>query len=265
MSTKQEHLTWKDHAKRLAFDQRRKVIHCSTEPSAYISNSTAGLSLYCFRCGEREFVPHGKLSAHDILEMRNRDEEEARQPYPSCTELYASNVPTSAHLWVLQAGITPERATDEYGFGWSEKTKRVVLPVLHNGTPTGAWTARAVDGRRPKYLLPRGAVGSSWYALEPDRGPCIVVEDILSAIRIQEAGFNSLAVLGTAVGGAQAALLSEYPVYGWFDGDAAGRAGYVKLRKALGPYGVDPKKIETPLDPKAYSLARIKQYIKEVQ
>ena len=147
MSTKQEHLTWKDHAKRLAFDQRRKVIHCSTEPSAYISNSTAGLSLYCFRCGEREFVPHGKLSAHDILEMRNRDEEEARQPYPTCTELYADGVPSSAHLWVLQAGLTPERATDEYGFGWENIGR--ALSALHDVVEAGGRIAIVADVTPP--------------------------------------------------------------------------------------------------------------------
>lgn len=256
-------MEWQDQARNLKFGQRRKVKHCGTDASAYISNSPNGLNMYCFRCGESEFVPHGKLSASEILEMRERDAEETQQVYPEITPMYAHDVPSAAHLWVLQAGLPPERATDKYGFGWSDRTNRVIVPVLHNGKPTGLWTGRAIDGRKPKYLMPKGSIGSSWYGLRRERGPCVVVEDILSAIRIVESGHNAMAVLGTAVGQTQATLIADYPVIGWFDGDKAGRNGYVKLRKSLGPYGIEPKRIETEKDPKKYSLSQIAQYIKD--
>ena len=253
-----------DNARSLTFGQKRKVPHCGPDPSAYISNRPVGLSLHCFRCGANEFVPHGRLSASDILAMRQRDEEEAGADYPDVTSLDASDVPTPAHLWVLRAGITPERASEQYGFGWSDRSSRVIVPILHDGQPTGLWTGRAIDGRKPKYLMPRGSMGACWYRLQLGRTtPVVVVEDVLSAIRVHEAGYNSLAVLGTTVGPTQATLLADFPVIGWFDGDKAGRAGYVKLRKALGPFGIVPARVQTERDPKTYSRKAITQYIKD--
>lgn len=259
-------LTWQDKARALTFGLKRKVPHCGPDPSAYISNRPVGLSLHCFRCGANEFVPHGRLSASDILAMRKRDEEEACGDYPDVTNLDASDVPTAAHLWVLRAGITPERASEQYGLGWSVRSSRVIVPILHDGQPTGLWTGRAVDGRKPKYLMPRGSIGACWYRLQRGRTtPVIVVEDVLSAIRVHEAGYNSLAVLGTTVGQTQATLLADFPVIGWFDGDKAGRSGFVKLRRALAPYGVDPKRIQTARDPKHYSRREIAKYIEDTE
>lgn len=263
MSMKPENTGWQDQAKSLVFGQKRKVPHCAPDPSAYISNSPAGLRLHCFRCGENLFVKHGRLSASDVLAMRKRDEAEAELAYPDVVPMYVDGVHPDAILWILKAGITPERASDEYGFGWSDRSSRVIVPVLHNGDPAGVWTGRSVDGRKPKYLMPRGSVGASWFRLRGDRKACVVVEDILSAIRVSEAGYNSIAVLGTTVSSTQATLLADYPVVGWFDGDKAGRSGFVKLRKALGPYGITPKRVQTQRDPKTYNRNEIIKYIED--
>jgi len=267
MSLKQGSTEWQEKAKLLQFGQKRKIPHCTPDASAYISNSPRGVSIHCFRCGENDFKSHGRLSASYFLAMRQADEEEAAQAYPDVEPLYGEGVPVQAHLWVLRAGLTPERATDEYGFGWSDRSKRVVVPILHNGTPTGMWTARATDERKPKYLMPKGTAGASWYdthGLRRDRDACVVVvEDVLSAIRVAEAGHGALAVLGTSVGPTQANLIADYPVVGWFDGDKAGRDGFVKLRKALGPYGVTPARVQSEQDPKLYSLQQINQYIED--
>lgn len=255
---------WKDHARTLSFGQRRKVKCCGSTPSAYLSNSQKGLGFHCFRCGRNDFEAHGRLSSADFIRMRQADEEEAARAFPEVVPLYGEGVPVSAHLWVLKAGITPERATDEYGFGWSEHSSRVVVPILHDGTPTGVWTARDTtpSRARPKYVMPKGSIGSSWYRLFPDR-VAVVVEDVLSAIRVAEAGYGSLAVLGTSVGPTQAMLLADHPVVGWFDGDKAGRDGFVKLRKALGPYGIEPKRVQSERDPKDYNRDEIIKYIED--
>jgi hypothetical protein len=216
--------------------------------------------------GESEFEPHGRLSAHDILEMRKHDEAEVTAPYPTVVPLDSEEVPSWARLFTLRAGITPERATQLYGVSWSAKSSRVVIPILHNGNPTGQWAGRADSGRKPKYLMPGGSVGAMWYKLGDDRGtPVIVVEDVLSAIRCTEAGYDALAVLGTSVSQQQAVMLDGREVMGWFDGDAAGRNGYVKLRKALGPFGIEPKRIQTDMDPKRYGLDQIAQYIEDAR
>ena len=258
-------MEWQDKARSLTFGQKRKVPHCGPDPSAYISNRPVGLSLHCFRCGANEFVPHGRLSASDILAMRKDDDEETKREYPEVVALHDPEVPTPAHLWVLKAGITPERASEQYGFGWSDRSSRVIVPILHDGQPTGLWTGRAIDGRKPKYITGRNTRGAMWFWGKYD-APVCVTEDVLSAIRVKEAGYNSLAALGTTISLETAGWLASrclHGVIGWFDGDKAGRAGYVKLRKALSPYGVDPKRIQTVRDPKQYSRLEIIKFIED--
>lgn len=199
--------------------------------------------------------------------MRKRDEEAARRPAPETVELYDETVPTSAHVWVLRAGITPERASDEYGFGWSGELGRVIIPVLGNGKRTGEWVGRNTSHTRgavkSKYLMSVGATGSCWYDLRSSSKTAVVVEDVLSAIRVREAGFASVAVLGTTVSTAVASMLADHRVVGWFDNDAAGRKGFVSLRKKAGAFGIHVSRAASELDPKLYSLQQINQYIKD--
>lgn len=252
---------WQDQARLLKFGQKRKVKHCGTEPSAYISNGPKGLSLYCFRCSTPEFEPHGRLSAADILQYRAKDDEAQAQPYPEVVAL--DQAPAQAQAWLLKAFITPERASDRYGIGYDAKTERVVLPILHNLRPSGLWTARAVDGRSPKYLMGRGSSGSMWYYRQPlhsDRGSVLcIVEDVLSAIRVYEAGFSAVCILGTSVPTGLGSLILGYDVRVWTDNDTAGRNAWVKLRKALSLYGIEPQRIQSDRDPKLHTRVQIQE------
>lgn len=72
-----------------------------------------------------------------------------------------------------------------------------------------------------------------------------------------------MAVLGTTISLGAATFLARSSVIGWFDGDKAGRDGYVKLRKALGPFGIVPARVQTERDPKTYNRRDICQYIKD--
>lgn len=176
--------------------------------------------------------------------------------------------PDLAKLWVLRAFITPERATSKYGFGWDEKTQRVVVPVLHNGDGTGLWTARAVDGRSPKYLMPKGSVGAAWYDTRPG-GSIVICEDVLSAARCTEAGYSAAAILGTTVGVQQLQRITsavkepQLPIriLGWFDADAAGRKAWVQLRKSCGVLGLNPIRVQSDKDPKLHTRKQIQEIV----
>lgn len=252
---------WIETARKLQLGQKRKVKHCGKDPSAYISNGPNGVSLHCFRCKTNEFEPHGRLSASDILAMRRSDAEAAKQPYPEVVPLYDDTcVPSAARVWVLKAGISPERATDNYGFGWCSRTSRVVIPILRDGEPTGKWIGRSLE-RNPKYLMPNGAAGTVWLDTR-GAGPLVVVEDVLSAIRVAGAGYKCAAVLGTSVSTAQLAAVGAGRVCGWFDNDAGGRQGWVNLRKACAPLGIEPTRVKSDADPKTYDKETIQKYIR---
>jgi len=254
-------MQWQEKAKQLPFGAKRKIPHCSTDASAYISNSPKGVRLYCFRCGCKDFEAHGRLSASDLHRMQKKDAELIEQK-PVTQPL--TEGPREAHAWVLKAGITPELAQSKYGFTWHASTHRVVIPIMQNEKFLHAWISRSIDGRKPKYLASRSSAGCSWYQLRRARKKTVVVvEDALSAIKCHQAGQNSLAVLGTSISQKTAFLLSHWKVIGWFDADAAGNAGFAKLRKALGPYGVEPSRIVSDRDPKMHTKGEINEKVSE--
>ena len=225
------------------------------------------MHLHCFRCGDTDYEPHGRLSAADILRYREADDSAANLTTAPAT-VPLQDAPPQAQIWPLKAFIPPERATEKYGFGWDERTQRVVVPVLHNGVHTGVWTARSVDGRTPKYLMPRGSVGSTWY--DTRHGSEVVVcEDVLSAARCAEAGYSSAAVLGTSVGVQQLQRITaavkepQFPIriLGWFDADAAGRKAWVQLRKSCGVLGLNPIRVQSDKDPKLHTRKQIQEIL----
>ena len=257
-------MNWQDRAKNLRIGQRTKIPHCGTDSTAYISNSLKGVSLFCFRCKESLYEPHGRLSAKDLIAMRAEETEARKWGLPKGSPLYADSVPPEARVWCLKAGITPERMSDTYGAVYSKKILRVAVPMMLNGVLQEGWVARAIDGRKPKYIAPIGTSNSSWMRTDLKGKPLVVVEDVLSAIRISEAGFNAVSVMGTAVTQSVAneiAVAGDAGVIGWFDNDAGGRDGFVSLRRSMAPYGISPDRIRSDMDPKRYTQAEIMEYV----
>lgn len=165
--------------------------------------------------------------------------------------------PSAALLWVLAGGLQPEVAYEDYGFKWHEATRRVLLP-LSQGI-----LGRAVHGERPKYRL---SGQSSTYrppgtASNRPQRPLVVVEDVLSAIAIQRAGWPALALLGTSVSPEQVAACAAPRVIAWFDADKAGNAAWVRLRKGLALYPTQLTRITTEQDPKRLFRATLIEHL----
>ena len=253
-------MDWQTMAKALPYGQSRKVQHCGSSPAARINHSNAGINLHCFRCGEQEFIPHGPRSAAEILAARQATQElkEARSIPSRCLGLTEEGVPSEALLWVLRAGLTPERATDEYGFKYDPKTRRVCVPLV------GGFLARAVFKDSPKYIR-AGAMDQTVYELAVGAGTTgIVVEDILSAIKVANAGFSSLAILGTSISAEVSVALGRYKhLVCWTDADKAGDAAWLKLRKRMSLYDIKLSRIRTAADPKNINTTEIKRLIGE--
>jgi len=156
-------------------------------------------------------------------------------------------------LWILKAGLTPETASEVHGMRFDPKTKRVLIP-LKDG-----FLARAVYGERPKYLK---AGPAEYYKLGSGDDLLVVVEDCLSAIKVNAAGYDTMALLGTSMTATTVALIGSYrAVVNWTDNDKAGTAAYIKLRKALGLYETSMRRIVTDEDPKDVHKEKIKQLI----
>lgn len=247
--------TWQEQAKALHFGGKRKIMCCGSSASAYISNSEKGVALYCFRCGASEFERHSGLTVSEVLRMRASERELRAQGTPSTVPV--QDGPVAGLVWLLRTGLRPEIASSKYKIGWSEKYQRVIVPVLNEFKETGAWTARAVDGRSPKYIA--SSKRAFWKASKGDT--LVVVEDVLSAIKIYEAGFGAMACMGTSINSLLLDQITAPSVVGWFDNDPAGDAAWVKLRKASGLYSFDLRRVKGIKDPKLYTKQEIQELI----
>lgn len=257
---------WKAEAKRLRIGQHRKVMCCGSDPSAIINNGDAGVSIYCFRCGRQDWEKHGPRSVAEIMAMRRAVEVIERAASMPHDALALMDSPPEALLWVLRGGLSPEMANNDYGFRYDPKTRLVLMP-----TDEGV-LARDVFGGRPKYRL--FGPGRSYMLRAGHTGVTVVVEDVLSCIAVNRAGWRSLAVLGTTISSTQAAWAGSCTrkgsrpdtgriVVGWFDNDRAGDVAWIRLRKAMALHPVRVVKLTTDKDPKCYHQRTIQTLIEE--
>lgn len=252
---------WQDLANTLQTGEKRKFSHCGGTPAASVWKSQFGIGFKCYRCTLDGYEKFGVRSVAEVLAARSAfdriDERSTKIPVGSIA-LHSDVVPSVARQWVLKAGLSPEEAALKYGMLWHEETRRVFIP-----TGAGAMIARAVYKEdQPKYKL-FGRLGTGLYIL-PGNAPVVVVEDILSAIKVHKAGYKSCAILGTSIAPVDAMQLAENPdIVLWLDPDKAGIKGRSAVKRALGLYPtcVRYAKTTSTKDPKFLTREEITQTV----
>lgn len=261
---------WSADARLLTVGSKRKVSHCTNTPTAYISNSNAGVGLHCFRCGESAFVPHGERSLAEILATRWRIEDQvsAGPPGMPADAVSLTEAPDAALVWLLQGALLPETAEHKFGFKWHDGLQRVLYPILDQHGQCAGIAGRSIDPKMlPKYKVFKGSDPLYWAARRGDRD-IVVVEDVLSAIAIYQAGYNAVAVSGTSLAVESAQAIAEYVDYGdrvviWLDPDKAGRAGWAKMRKTFGLTPCELVRVTSDADPKRLPRTTIQEKLRE--
>lgn len=144
---------------------------------------------------------------------------------------------------------------------WHETIRRVLIPIYGEDGQLDGVLGRAVYGERPKYRMLSGAANTFFRAPWVDSDTCVVVEDVLSAIAVNRAGVNAVAVLGTAITPEHAAHITERVarVVGWFDPDTAGDKAWQRLRGKMGLYPVTLRRVQTSADPKTLHRQQIRE------
>lgn len=211
----------------------------------------------CFRCGFRDFVGTPVRSLQDLALHANTERARASSPMAGVippAALPLREAPRAAKEWVLRAALTPEDATDKWGMRWDDEIQRVVIPVGRG------YIGRSVDGTRPKYRE-FGDTGGLFFAGSPTFSVLVVVEDVLSAIRVAQGGYYVAAVLGTSW-----SRLPCAEVYvGWFDPDRAGTKAWVRLRSYAARQDAKSARIKSEKDPKYYSRVEIRNMVEEAK
>lgn len=201
------------------------------------------------------------------MRMRRKDQElRGYRKRPDTVPL--SEGPSEAWLWVLSAGLSPELVTSKYGIRWIPDYDRVLIPILEFGVDTGGWIARSLHKGVPKYVASANSAGRYWSSPDDGSGFSVVVEDILSAIAVERAGYMAVAAMGTAAPIELLSVVSSTAstVAPWLDNDAGGTAGLKRLRKAARQWPIKLlPSIKTDLDPKRYSAKEIRGYIQSAK
>jgi len=140
-----------------------------------------------------------------------------------------------AHPYLAGRGVTRETA-ERFGVGFfpgrGSMSGRVVIPIHNEKGELVAYAGRSVDDSEPKYKLPTGFKKSlvlfNFHRVlkEVDaKRPIVLVEGFFDCMKVDQAGFPAVALMGSTMSEAQEQLLiCDFDrVVVMLDGDEAGR------------------------------------------
>ena len=264
---------WLPTAKALPCGGKVKMQCCGSTPSMLVSHRENGYSCYCFRCEEpssHDFVSHGTRSIGEI-QRHKRELQEAKGKPPHLPFDAVWTIPV-AYAWFLKFGISLVEATSR-GFMWSEFFNRVVVPIYNRDAVTlDAVHLRAVrPDDKPKWLnMGRPSPDAMYWARNSlDRNDIlVVVEDLISAIKVSLAGYSAVAILGSDITDTQVQriIAASDTIVVWFDNDPAGHKGAKHAMKQLFMQGCRLVcQVKSEADPKTYNREQIIALMKEAR
>ncbi len=215
-----------------------------TRRRLYIKREHDKVLAYCHNCNGHYVRSERGVRSVALIERLLAKEVESptakEVQLPHDIDYNPATWPAAATAW-LYGHRFDNRMIQDYSLGYSPSWGRVVLPVFESGKCI-FWQGRRIEGDGPKYISVRSAKKPLFMACDPriPVGTAVVVEDMLSAIRVAESlpGRMGVALLGTHEPSQLTELLNSYKaerVLVWLDDDEPGRmkAGPLSDRLAL--------------------------------
>jgi hypothetical protein len=279
---------------RWTLGQTIRVTHvgCSDgkDSALSITRGACGWLYHCFRCGEASgFISSERCTPEDVLRQVNLLNDEPSYAVVEAVQLpsdvvplikktdtkleMSPTVPSGVFTWLWKYHISVVMMI-KYDLQWSPSYKRLIFPlydtILLSGGDVGVkllgWLGRDVtslskserrEAKIPKWLTKRDKSSKHfYYHIVSDSTSIVIVEDVVSAIRVHEAtGFNTLALNTTFLPTHILLRLRPYKTYLWLDGNMLKKmTDYASKCSAL---GVKVKLIHTTRDPKEYGVVNI--------
>ncbi len=135
------------------------------------------------------------------------------------------------HPYLKERGVSEEIA-QKFGVGFfpgkGSMHDRIVIPIHNPKGELVAYAGRAIDGSEPRYKFPAGFHKSmELYNLHRvrDELSVVLVEGFFDCMKVTQAGFPCVALMGSTMSNAQEELIREHfaHVVVMLDGDDAGR------------------------------------------
>jgi DNA primase len=147
------------------------------------------------------------------------------------------------HLYLAGRGIDPETA-EYFGVGFfpgkGSMHGRIVIPIDNERGELVAYAGRSIDGSEPKYKLPAGfkknqVLYNLVRAAEETDGHVILVEGFFDCIRVTQAGYPCVALMGCSMSEGQENQLAAHfrRVIVILDGDEAGQRAAAEIAGRL--------------------------------
>ena len=180
-----------------------------------------------------------------------------------------------AHPYLNERGLT-EETTKTFGVGFfsgkGSMHDRIVIPIHNSKGELVAYAGRAIDGSEPRYKFPSGFHKSlELYNLHRVREEIsiVLVEGFFDCMKVMQAGFPSVALMGSTMSNAQEELIREHfaHVVVMLDGDDAGRGAAEGIADRLRHivYRVDMVTVADGMQPDQLSADEIHQQLDSVQ
>jgi DNA primase len=141
------------------------------------------------------------------------------------------------HPYLTARGIS--RGTAEaFGVGFfpgkGSMAGRCVIPIADQGGEVVAYAGRSIDNTEPRYKFPAGFRKSrELFNLHRVKGELrvIIVEGFFDCMKVSQAGYPCVALMGSAMSGIQEHLIAEHfaEVVLMLDGDEAGRRATAEI------------------------------------
>ena len=168
-----------------------------------------------------------------------------------------------AVAWLHKYDLDPFVA-HKYMFGWSSSRQRLICR-LHMGGRYVGYQARNFEVG-PKYLTrynPEYKDKHVYYLPYADTPALVLVEDIISAIKVHLAGYNVIALMGSFlkphIRDFILNLGRHMYVFPWLDPDKTLEGNKIKNEMEL--YGYKSDHIVSSQDPKDYSISKIQETV----
>jgi len=272
------------------YRQSGEVCSLNKDAAMKIYRKDDGWYFHCFRCAYQGFIADDTQSPEELkarwlaLQAKKSSESLEQITLPEDYKIMkqsSSYAPTEAWHWLWKYQIS-EATCQKYKIGWSDTYQRVILPCYRTAMlkPSNdyaykllGWSAREVfcktkEERKEKgvmkYLTKKSShVKHLFFHVPMNTERIVLVEDILSAIKIAEmGGLSSIALLTTYIPPALMLKLRNHKITIWLDDNMESKmVNYVSL---YGQRGFDVSRILTDKDPKAHTYGEIQNILNPI-
>jgi hypothetical protein len=223
-----------------------------------------GYLLFCHKCGKKKWIPRRGFSPRAVRALLNTPRTKVYQDISLPSDM-SYKIPAKGLVWLYEYGLT-DKLIRELGFGYSEKYQRLIMPVYEDDDLVH-WSGRYLGDHKKddtsKYIL-RTKSGKYFWSYNPhDSNRAVLVEDMLSAIKVGLAGYAGVCLFGSYLKDQTIDNVADQydRLTVWLDPDK--RKDATKYTKRFSSLGYDFNAVLTAKkDPKEYTIKEIKKFLK---